>query len=104
MDQRIELGRTDEFLYLAISINDMSDQIQKMLESKKQVLLAISHELRSPITRAKVASEMLFDSTYKESIVEDLNEVEQLVQEILESERLNTKHAPLFLSKVNLKE
>ena len=37
----------------------MAERISTMLSARKQLLLDVSHELRSPITRMKVALEMM---------------------------------------------
>lgn len=37
----------------------MADEIERLLDSKRQLLLAISHELCSPITHAKVGFSLL---------------------------------------------
>ena len=37
----------------------MADEIDAMLKAKRDLLLAISHELRSPLTRSKVALELI---------------------------------------------
>lgn len=52
---RLDVSRTDEIGSLADSINKMADNVEEMLEAKRQLLLAISHELRTPITRANHA-------------------------------------------------
>jgi signal transduction histidine kinase len=66
------------------------------------MLLAISHELRSPLTRAKVALEFLEDEKTKQSILEEIVEMENLINDLLESERLNTRHSKLQISTVDL--
>ena len=73
-----------------------------MLEAKQQMLLAISHELRSPLTRTKVALEFLDDEQQKQGILDDVEEMERLISDLLESERLNTRHSKLQLSTVDL--
>ena len=82
----------------------MADDIQSMLDAKRQLLLAISHELRSPLTRAKVATAMIDDSQQQDSINHDLQEMENLIEEILEAERLNTKHNNLIKTDFNIIE
>ena len=79
LDHRINVGRRDELGELADNFNGMANDIQQMLEAKRQLLLAISHELRSPLTRAKVASEFLDDEQQKEQINRELNEMEILI-------------------------
>jgi signal transduction histidine kinase len=73
-----------------------------MLEAKRQLLLAISHELRSPLTRAKVALEFLEDQSVKTNLMQDIKEMERLIADLLESERLNTRHSKLQVAPVDL--
>lgn len=98
LKHRIQINRQDELGELATSINAMADDIEGMLEAKRQLLLAISHELRSPLTRAKVKLELLEQSKTSLSLEEDLREMEALLNELLETERLNSRHASLNLS------
>lgn len=91
----LQPGGSHEFRRLAQGINNMTSQIRSMLESKQQLLLAVSHELRSPITRARVNLELLPQHPSQQAIREDLQEMEALISQILESERLNQHHAVL---------
>lgn len=100
--RRIPLSRNDELGSLAGSINKMADNIEYMLEAKKQLLLAISHELRTPLTRAKIAVSMLEDSASKDSLNEDIVEMEELIKELLEAERLKETHQPLDIEKTDI--
>ncbi len=95
LDQSIEVRGKGELAQLALGINDMTVEIKSMLESKAGLLLAISHELRSPITRMRINLELLDDDESRQVLVQDLREMEELVSAILESERLNTRHASL---------
>ncbi len=104
LDHRIVLQRKDELGTLGDSVNRMAAELQKMLEAKRQLLLAISHELRSPITRAKVSTELLDESKLRDEINKDLTEMESLVADLLESERLNTRHSVLNKEPVSLHE
>jgi signal transduction histidine kinase len=94
----------DELSVLASGINAMSTQIKSMLDGKAGLLLAISHELRSPITRMRVNLELLDESSTCGALIDDIKEMEQLVSSILESEKLNTAHAPLNLTISHLAE
>ncbi len=95
LDHRIEVNRRDELGELANSFNAMADDIEQMLDAKRQLLLAISHELRTPLTRAKVATELLNDEDRKAQIHQDLNSMETLIEELIEAERLSTRHSVL---------
>ncbi|MET0081258.1 MAG: HAMP domain-containing sensor histidine kinase [Candidatus Thiodiazotropha lotti] len=94
---RIKLKRKDELGELARSINIMADEIQGMLEAKRQLLLAISHELRSPLTRVRLNAELIEHGEPKERIIQDLKLLEQQLSELLETERLESNHTKLDL-------
>ncbi len=102
LDQTIEAVGKGEIALLAAGVNRMSRQIKAMLEGKSGLLLAISHELRTPMTRMRVNLELLEESDIQQKLIEDIQEMEALVAVILESEKLNSSHAPLTLSRVEL--
>ena len=95
LEHRVNVHRRDELGELANSVNAMADDISRMLEAKRELLLAISHELRSPLTRARVNAELLDDSTTRQALLADLAELETLLGELLESERLSGRHVAL---------
>ncbi|MCC5793152.1 MAG: HAMP domain-containing histidine kinase [Chromatiales bacterium] len=103
LDWRIPATRRDDLGELAVDINRMASDVQEMLEAKRQLLLAISHELRSPLTRAKVSLEFVDEEALRESLLDDIREMERLIADLLESERLNTRHSKLQRSNVDLR-
>ncbi len=92
---RVKSNRQDELGELTESINHMADSLQSMLEAKRQLLLAISHELRTPITKAKLRLEFMPESSEKDQLKEDIQEIELLISDLIEAERLNEEHAVL---------
>jgi signal transduction histidine kinase len=90
LDQQVGIQSRDELGALAASFNRMTTELKKMIVSREQLLSDVSHELRTPITRAWIALEMMPDSTEKQSIADDLKEMETLITGILESERLKS--------------
>jgi signal transduction histidine kinase len=101
LSHRILIKRQDELGGLALNINVMADDIENMLAAKQQLLLAISHELRSPVTRAKVALSLMPESTIRDGLAQDMHEIEHMITELLEAERFNQRHQVLNLSKVD---
>jgi signal transduction histidine kinase len=89
----------DELGELALTINTMGRDIHQMLDAKRALLLAISHELRSPLTRARLNTELLPESPevnpQREALLRDLQEMAGLITDLLESERLSARHAAL---------
>lgn len=95
LNYRVQSNRQDELGELTDSINHMADSLQSMLEAKRQLLLAISHELRTPITKAKLRLEFMPDSEEKEQLREDIDEIDLLISDLIEAERLNNEHSVL---------
>lgn len=92
---------TDDLAVLAHSVDRMSKRIQQMLDAKRELLLAISHELRSPLTRARVATELLEPSRHQQKLTADIVEMETLIAQLVESERLQS-HVVLDLHDVDV--
>jgi signal transduction histidine kinase len=82
----------DEFGGLTDAFNQMVCRIGDMLRARDQLLLDVSHELRSPLTRMKVALALLPDGDKKQRIAADVSEMEAMITEILELERLREGH------------
>jgi signal transduction histidine kinase len=78
----------DELGDLAEQINGMAARLHRMLEAKRQLLLAISHELRSPLARARMNAELVAESGERSALLRDLGEMRDLITDLLESERL----------------
>jgi len=104
LEQSLDTSGKGELAALAAGINQMSGRIKSMLENKSGLLLAISHELRSPLTRMRVNLELLEDSGIRQKLIDDVREMESLVATILESEKLNSGHAPLHFEACELHE
>jgi len=98
----IESSRNDELGQLIDSFNTMSSDVRAMIKSREQLLLDVSHELRSPLTRVKVALEFMQDSNAKENISSDIKEIEMMITEILETERLNSPYGKLKKEKIDI--
>ena len=94
--------RDDELGALAGRIDAMAGSLAGMLEAKRTLLLAISHELRSPLTRARLNAELLDDTPERDALLRDLAEMRDLVSTLLESERLQQGHAALQAAPLDL--
>lgn len=104
--QPIALRREDELGDLARQINTMAGDLQRMLDGKRALLLAISHELRSPLTRARLHTELLPDAEEtrpsRSALLRDLALMRDLINDLLESERLSGTHAALHREPIDL--
>ncbi|MGD2185398.1 MAG: HAMP domain-containing sensor histidine kinase [Desulfobacterales bacterium] len=102
LKHRVPLKKSDELRDLAAAFNDMTERIRDMLHTKEQLLFDVSHELRTPLTRMKVALEFLEDSQAKQNLQADIEEMEKMVSEILETARRQHKYENLKKQPVRL--
>ena len=104
LEFQIPVRGRDEFSGFTEAFNKMVKRIKEMIEARDRLLLDVSHELRSPLTRIKVALELLPESAERDKISADLAEMETMITEILESERLKNGHGKLTTTDVDLVE
>jgi signal transduction histidine kinase len=106
--QPIEPRNRDELGDLAVQVNGMAARLHHMLDAKRQLLLAISHELRSPLARARLNAELIDESGERTALLRDLGEMRDLINDLLESERLadmrSGGHAALQTEETSLNE
>jgi signal transduction histidine kinase len=87
-------GRSrDEFGVLTDAFNEMVRRVRDMIRARDQLLLDVSHELRSPVTRLKVALELLPAGEKRAQMSADIAEMEVMIAELLELERLRDGRA-----------
>jgi len=102
LGERVGLRGHDDLAVLGNSIDTMAERIEAMLDAKRQLLMALSHELRSPLARARLALELLPESSRRDTIEEELREMQTLITEIVESEQLQQAYAVLNRAPVDL--
>ncbi|MCA0444748.1 MAG: HAMP domain-containing histidine kinase [Bacteroidetes bacterium] len=98
LDVEFSGKRHDEFGAISKTLNEMTGKIKEMIHSRDQLLLDVSHELRSPLTRIKVALELPSRDQLADSVSADVREMESMITEILETERLKSQHGGLVIS------
>lgn len=63
LDRRIAIGHSkDEFAVVARDVNDMLDEIERLMDTSRQVSNAIAHDLRTPLGRIRAALEQALRS------------------------------------------
>jgi signal transduction histidine kinase len=88
LDVAVPSRTRDEFGALTDAFNQMVGRVRGMVRARDQLLLDVSHELRSPLTRLKVALEMMPEGGRRAGMAADLAEMEVMIGELLELERL----------------
>ncbi len=91
LDARVPVVRDDEIGRVAVAFNDMAGRVGEMIEDRERLLGDVSHELRSPIARMKVALELSPEGDKRDALARDLREMEELIAVLLEREQLRSR-------------
>ena len=89
---RVKIEGKDEVARLAESFNRAAARIEELVGSHKLLLANASHELRTPLSRIRLGVEFLkeaADPVRKRELERDIAELDQLIDEILLSSRLD---------------
>ncbi len=90
LDVTLPNATRDEFGRLTEAFNQMVRRVRAMIGARDQLLQDVSHELRSPLTRMKVALELSPPSAQRIGMAADVAEMERMIAELLELERLRS--------------
>lgn len=67
----------------AHAFNEMQIRLRSFIEDRTQMLAAISHDLRTPITRMRLRAEFVEDREQREKMLRDLEEMEAMIASTL---------------------
>lgn len=100
-------GRTDEFGALAADFDQMAGRIGGLIGTQRQLMLDLSHELRSPLARLRVALELMRDEpqgALLDRIERDTDRMDILIGELLLLARLESPESELPSAAIDLGE
>lgn len=92
---RVRLGRHQrgELGLLAESVNEMAGRIERQMKDQRELLAAVSHEVRSPLARLRLCAEILRGDSGNEQALDSIElevvELDGLVGQLLASSRLD---------------
>ncbi|MBF0545184.1 MAG: HAMP domain-containing protein [Candidatus Riflebacteria bacterium] len=101
-------NRNDELGDLALDFNEMAEHLEIMIGRQKTLFHEISHELRSPLARMKVALELIRkkNTVFQEKMFDRLemetDRLEELIKQILTLTKLEDKAWDIEPEEVNL--
>ena len=105
LSARAEMTRLDEIGGLARSFDGMAERLQTLVTSERRLLQDISHELRSPLTRLKLAIRLSRTATDQKAALDrvdrETNRITSLVSEIVEMTRIEGDPAARTMGPVN---
>ncbi|MED5504962.1 MAG: ATP-binding protein [Pseudomonadota bacterium] len=91
------------------SFNHMADKVSRLITTNRMLTNAVAHELRTPIFRLQWQADLLADASlnkqqqkYVDSIVEDIDEMESMVEELLYYAKMERPNAEIQTSSVAL--
>jgi len=78
-----------EFSDLNTAFNEMLNNLKKASQERKFLLASVSHDIRTPLTRLRIASEMLPEDSHvlKNSMEEDILEINNILNQFLDFTR-----------------
>ena len=88
-----ESGPT-EIAQAARAFNTMRRRIRRYVEDRLHMLTAISHDLRTPITRLRLRAEFVADDEQRAKMLGDLDEMETMIAETISFARMETLREP----------
>jgi signal transduction histidine kinase len=97
LSARVPVEGRDEIADVARSFNVAADRIESLITAQRRVLASASHELRSPLTRLRMALELLGRDDRADLVASaerDIEELDELIGDVLEAARLEAGQGP----------
>jgi signal transduction histidine kinase len=85
--QRLRENGPQDIRNAAIAFNAMTDEVTRTLGSQRQLLSAVGHDLRTPITAMRISLEFVEDRELRERLQINLNELQELTEAVLSAAR-----------------
>lgn len=96
--------RADEISEMTRAFNEMADRVERLVRAEKELLANVSHDLRSPLARIRVALALLPEDVAADprfrDVEHDLGELDQLIEDVLTTARLEATGLPTHLAGV----
>ncbi|KFX22060.1 two-component system sensor histidine kinase RstB [Pectobacterium betavasculorum] len=104
LGERIHFDSTSSLFRLGIAFNRMADNLNQLINSKKQLIDNIAHELRTPLVRLRYRLAMSDNLTEDEqqALNRDIGQLEALIDELLTYARLDRPQVTLHLTNIDI--
>jgi signal transduction histidine kinase len=90
----------EEIRSVARALNRMRERITGLIDDRTRMLAAISHDLRTPITRMRLRSEFIEDETHRSRMLDDLDQMRSMLESVLSFLRNDRKLEPMTLADI----
>lgn len=85
----LELIGPLELREAAAAFNAMQERIERLVDSRTEMLTAISHDLRAPLTRLRLRGEFIEDAEQQHKLFNDVDEIQAMIEASLAFFRLD---------------
>lgn len=89
---QLSCGQPDEIGVVAAAVNEMAARIEKQVVDQRELLATVSHEMRTPLARLRIISEIARETGAQKKTFDDLDrevmEMDALVGQLLASSRV----------------
>jgi signal transduction histidine kinase len=90
----------EEIRSVARALNRMRERITTLIDDRTRMLAAISHDLRTPITRMRLRSEFIEDGAHRERMLSDLDQMRSMLESVLSFLRNDRKLESMTLADI----
>ena len=102
LESKIKIMGTDELAELSVSFNKLISEIKELINQKHRLLLDVSHELKSPLTRMLLLIEMIPpENKQTQELKEEIAFLNDMISNLLLTDKLDIPYSHLDLGKVN---
>jgi signal transduction histidine kinase len=89
-----------EIRSVAKALNRMRERITALIDDRTRMLAAISHDLRTPITRMRLRSEFIEDDIHRSRMLRDLDQMRSMLESVLSFLRNDRKLESMTLADI----
>lgn len=82
-----------EMIAVSVAFNQMSADLAANERERAQVLAGISHDLRTPLARVRIAAELSPDESLREGLTNDVEQMDAVIRQFLDYARLDESEA-----------
>jgi signal transduction histidine kinase len=90
----------EEIRSVAKALNRMRERITTLIDDRTRMLAAISHDLRTPITRMRLRSEFIEDEVHRGRMMGDLDQMRSMLESVLSFLRNDRKLEAMTLTDI----
>ncbi|KQT02923.1 MAG: ATP-binding protein [Bradyrhizobium sp.] len=94
----------EEIRSAARALNRMRERIGALMNDRTRMLAAISHDLRTPLTRLRLRSELIEDPAQRTQTVRDLDQMQSMLESVLSLLRSESPVKPTLVDVAALLE